>query len=128
MVEEYVSSLISKDFIASPASKKVDVKKDPQPRISGKSIPPINKFDRKNDKKDYNDNKFISKKEDEKRELSDQEIKKIFNNFGVTSSNFLDILSSDEQIRKELGLGDINKKNSEYYRRIYRLAAANEAN
>jgi hypothetical protein len=120
LVEEYVSSLPSKEDIISKSARKIRSSDIPPPRIAGHVLPPINKWIQKNNQPQQT--KAVIKKE-----LSDEKIKDIVRKYSVTRSNCLDMLSSDKELRKELGLGDIHMKNSDYYKKIYRIVV-NEAN
>ena len=121
LVEEYMSSLPSKDQIVSPSARKVRASEIPPPRIAGRVLPPIDRNSHMLSKNN-NVNKEVSKKE-----LSDEKIKDIIKKHNITQRNCLDMLSGDKDLRKELGLGDLHMKNSEYYKKIYRIVA-NEAN
>jgi hypothetical protein len=120
LVEEYMSSLPPKDQIISPNARRVRASEIPPPRIAGHVLPPI-------DRHSHMLNKHNSNKEASKKELSDEKIKDIIRKYDITQRNCLDMLSGDKELRKELGLGDLHMKNSEYYQKIYRIVV-NEAN
>lgn len=120
LVEEYVSNLPSREQIVSRSARKIRPSEIPPPRIAGHVLPPI-------DRNSYVlKNRNVSK-ENSKKELTDERIKDIIRKHDITQSNFLDMLSGNQNLRKELGLGDAHLKNSEYYKKIYRIVA-NEAN
>ena len=120
LVEEYVSSLPSKEQITSRSARKIRASEIPPPRIAGHVLPPI-------DRNSYGLSRNKFSKESSKKELSDEKIKDIVKKYDITQKNCLDMLSGDQELRKELGLGDIHMKNSEYYKKIYRIVA-NETN
>lgn len=114
LVEEYVSSLQSKERIVSPSARRVRASEIPPPRISGHVLPPI-------DRNSHMLNRNNFGKEVSKKELSDEKIKDIIKKYDITQKNCLDMLSGDKDFRKELGLGDLHMKNSEYYQKVYRI-------
>ena len=120
LVEEYMSSLPSKEQIVSPNARRVRASEIPPPRISGHILPPIDRNSHMLSRNNFG-------KEISKKELSDEKIKDIIKKHNITQRNCLDMLSGDKDLRKELGLGDLHMKNSEYYKKIYRIVV-NEAN
>lgn len=120
ILEEYVSSLPTRQQVMSPTAKKVRISDFPPPRISGKVI---NSSDR-NFYGGHSSKKYDSKT---KNELSDNTIKIILAKYTASGTDILDALANNEELRKELGLGNSQLKNSDYYKRIYRIAV-NETN
>lgn len=114
LVELHVSSLPPKEKIINPLAKKVHSSAPPAPRIPGKALKGDAPLSRPSPS---------SRKKVELSELDDGEIRSILMRHGVDSSNLLSMLSSNRDLRNDLGLGDFHKKNSEYYKRIYKVAA-----
>ena len=103
IVTENVSSLPPKEKVINPTAKKIGIL-NPRDFISS-SRPP---------------NPSHTPKESE---LSDAEIENKLDLYGVDSDNVLDLLASDRNLRRDLGLGSDSKRNSDYYKRIYTIAA-----
>lgn len=103
IVEEYISSLPPKEKVVNPNAKKVKIV---DPRDVALSSRP-----------------FRPSSPSKKNELSDDEIEDKLDLYGVDRNNVLDMLASDRNLRRDLGLGSDSKKNSDYYKRIYTTAA-----
>lgn len=102
IVAEYVSALPPKEKVVNPSARKVKIV-DPRgvslsPRSTRLSLP-------------------------KKSELTDDEIEDKLELYGVDRDNVLDMLASDRNLRRDLGLGNDSKRNSDYYRRVYSAAA-----
>lgn len=102
IVTEYVSSLPPKEKVINPAAKKIGVL-NPRDFMSSRPLDPSH-----------------TPKESE---LSDAEIENKLDLYGVDSDNVLDLLASDRNLRRDLGLGSDSKRNSDYYKRVYTIAA-----
>jgi len=103
LVAEYVSSLPPKEKVINPSAKKIRTIDTRDVTLSSIRRPILSKTKRE--------------------ELSDEEIEDKLELYGVDKNNVLDMLASDRGLRSDLGLGNINKKNSDYYKKIYSIAA-----
>jgi hypothetical protein len=102
LVAEYVSSLPPKEKVINPSAKKIRTIDTRDVTLSSIRRPILYKTKRE--------------------ELSDEEIEDKLDLYGVDKNNVLDMLASDRDLRNDLGLGNINKKNSDYYKKIYSIA------
>lgn len=113
LVELHVSTLPPKEKIYNPSALKIKSSPPPPPRIAGKVIkgdgPPSSR-------------PSASKNNHKNFELNDADIRFILMKHNVNPENLLDMLSSNSELRRELGLGDYYLKNSEYYKKIYSVA------
>lgn len=106
LVEAHVSSLPPKEKVINPNAKKVAIV-DPRDvelssRRPARPSSPASKVS---------------------SELTDDEIQDKLDLYGVDRDNVLDMLASDRNLRRDLGLGSDAKRNSDYYRRVYSAAA-----
>jgi hypothetical protein len=104
LVAEYVSSLPPKEKVINPNAKKIGVLDPRSSSLSSRRLPRVSPT--KSD-----------------TELSDEEIDDKLDLYGVDKRNVLDMLASDRNLRRDLGLGSDAKRNSDYYKRIYAAAA-----
>lgn len=113
LVEAYISSLPPREKIENPNLKKVSVSQTPSPRVAGRVVAPADKasFSLRNVMKKYLD------------VADEDDVRFVLDKYGVDSKNYLEKLSSDQELRKALGLGDVSKKNSDLYKKIYKLVA-----
>jgi hypothetical protein len=113
LVEAYISSLPPREKIENPALKRVTVSQTPAPRIAGHVVPPI-------DRGSFSLRKVMKKYLED---IDESDLRFVLDKYDVDSTNYLEKLSSNSSLRKELGLGDVSKKNSELYKKIYKLAS-----
>lgn len=103
LVAEYVSSLPPKEKVIDPSARKVKIVDPRDVSLSSSRRP-----------------RLTPSKRDE---LTDDEIEDKLDLYGVDKDNVLDMLASDRNLRRDLGLGAAAKKNSDYYKKIYTAAA-----
>jgi len=114
LVELHVSTLPPREKIYNPSALKIKSSPPPPPRIAGKAIRDVGPPSSRPGAPRNNHKNF---------ELDDADIRSILMRHGVEASNLLDMLSSNWDLRRDLGLGDYHLKNSEYYKKIYAVAA-----
>lgn len=104
IVAEYVSSLPPKEKVINPNAKKVHIVDPRDVTLSSRRLPRTSTSSKHGD-------------------LSDEEISDKLDLYGVDRDNVLDMLASDRNLRRDLGLGSDSKRNSDYYKRVYAAAA-----